>query len=159
MTALLLGTVLSVLALSFVLFPLFSGRQPTASRRVSADADESSPSRRALAALREVEFDRETGKLSDEDYAALRAEYTSEALAAMRAEGSAQASPDEVEAVILKYRARQLACGHCGPRPETDALYCSACGRYLAGACGSCGAAITEVGARYCLSCGKTLAA
>ena len=32
-------------------------------------------------------------------------------------------------------------------------------GRYLAGACGSCGSPITEAGARYCGACGEALAA
>ena len=36
-----------------------------------------------MAALREIEFDRETGKLSDDDYASLKAKYTGEALAAL----------------------------------------------------------------------------
>jgi hypothetical protein len=30
----------------------------------------------AIDALREIEFDRATGKLSDDDYAALKTEYT-----------------------------------------------------------------------------------
>ena len=88
-----------------------------------------------MQALREIEFDRETGKLSDSDYAALKSRYTREALAAMRDEDAGVAGPsgDAAEAVILQYRRRQLGCSACGPRPEPDAIYCSTCGRYLAG--------------------------
>jgi cytochrome c-type biogenesis protein CcmI len=159
-SALIVGTILALAALTFVLYPLFSDVRP---HRVAVRAAESEPSaaQAAIAALREVEFDRETGKLSDSDYAKLKADYTREALAAMRAQDatSAAVGDDEVEAAILKYRTRVLACPTCGPRPEPDAAFCSSCGRYLAGQCGACGAPVTETGARYCGSCGKVLAA
>lgn len=166
MSALIVGTVLALAALGFVLYPLFREGAPVVkrARRVKA-VREPSASERAVAILREVEFDRETGKLSESDYDALKSAYTREALAALRSEDSAAATAapgvadDEVEAVILKYRARPTTCDVCGPRPEPDAIYCSSCGRYLAGVCGGCGAKITEVGARFCPSCGEILAA
>jgi hypothetical protein len=121
---------------------------------------------RAVAALREVEFDRHTGKLSDSDYATLKATYTREALAAIRAEQATAeqatitaVNDDEVEATILRYRTPRRECPTCGPRPEPDAIYCSNCGHYLAGECGRCGAAVSEVGARFCAACGAGLAA
>ena len=46
----------------------------------------------AIDALREIEFDRATGKLSDDDYAALKAEYTRTALVELRARESADRS-------------------------------------------------------------------
>ena len=49
--------------------------------------DDLSPRAVALRALKEIEFDRATGKLSDADYDVLKTRYTSEALAALRAEG------------------------------------------------------------------------
>lgn len=163
MNALLIGTALALVSLAFVLYPLFreSPVRRTAPERSSFP--EETAAQRAIGALREVEFDRETGKLSDSDYTALKAAYTREALTALRSEeASAAASAvgdDEVEAVILKYRSRVSECSSCGPRPEPDAAYCSNCGRYLAGACSGCGARITESGARFCPACGQTLAA
>src|SRR5215470_2422959 len=47
---------------------------------------EDTPKGVALSALREIEFDKATGKLSEEDYAALKAKYTAEALAVLRNE-------------------------------------------------------------------------
>ncbi len=160
MMPLILGTVLALAALAFVLVPLFAAPRPVDAPAPAPEA-ESGTSAVAVAALREVEFDRETGKLSDSDYTALKAAYTREALAALRAEDAAPArvSDAEVEAMILAYRAPHRACATCGPRPEADAIYCSTCGRYLAGACARCGASVTEAGARYCPACGATLAA
>lgn len=160
MIPLLAGTILALAALAFVLSPLFNVARP---RPVAAPRAEHEATRaeQAITALREVEFDRETGKLSDTDYATLKSEYTREALAAMRAQDAAGAmvGDDEVEAAILAYRGRAPACPSCGPRPEPDAIYCSECGRYLAGQCFACGATVTELGARFCTSCGSTLAA
>jgi hypothetical protein len=160
-TALLVGTALALVALAFVLHPLFRDSAPASAAPEPARDHEPSERERAIAALREVEFDRETGKLSDSDYAALKSTYTRKALAALRAEESPAAAlpDDEVEAVILAYRARHSECQTCGPRPEPDAIYCSSCGRYLAGACGRCGAPVTEPAARFCSVCGGTLAA
>ena len=158
MIPLIVGALLAVIALVVVLYPLFDDL--ALPRRVRKP-DGAKPSTEAVQALREIEFDRETGKLSDSDYAALKTRYTREAVAAMRDEesGVAGSSGDAAEAVILQYRRRQLGCSVCGPRPEPDAIYCSTCGRYLAASCAHCHSPITEIGARYCGSCGETLAA
>ncbi|MDQ6633394.1 MAG: zinc ribbon domain-containing protein [Gemmatimonadota bacterium] len=158
MLALIIGTALAVGALAYVLFPLLAGaiiapvRRGT-TRREAADAVGSE----AIVALREIEFDRATGKLSDADYEELRARYTERALQAMRA--GSDSSGDAAEAAVLAYRERLKHCSRCGPRPEPDAVYCSTCGLYLAGSCASCGAGVTEPGAAYCTSCGHALAA
>jgi hypothetical protein len=159
-TALIAGTILALAALAFVLSPLFNVARPRPAVAPRANR-EPTRSERAIAALREIEFDRETGKLSDSDYATLKAEDTQEALAAMRAQDAAAAvvGDDEVEAAILAYRQSSPVCPDCGPRPEPDAIYCSDCGRFLAGHCSACGTAVMELGARFCTSCGSTLAA
>jgi hypothetical protein len=158
--ALIIGTLLAVGALAFVLYPLFAGTgliafqaAPTARQTARADENE------AVVALREIEFDRVTGKLSDTDYDELRTRYTERALEAMRREDSTATPEDAVEAAVLAYRARIKSCGACGPRPEADAIYCSNCGHYLPGACGSCGGTVNEPGAAFCSSCGGQLAA
>ena len=156
MLPLVLGTALAVGALAFVLYPLFAGAVVVPVRRRATVAEVArGEEHEAVAALREIEFDRETGKLSDSDYGELKARYTDRALAAMR---GASAS-DPVEAAVLAYRARLRHCAHCGPRPQPDALYCSDCGAYLPGACTGCGIAITQSAAAYCNGCGRQLAA
>ena len=155
--ALLAGTLLAVGALAFVLYPLFFDTRPP-KRRVSGQEKESSES--AIVALREIEFDRATGKLSDSDYNELKTTYSARALAEMRAgEGSASAaSVDPVEARVRAYRLARKDCGSCGLRPEPDAVYCSTCGGYLDGSCPGCGAKISESSATFCSTCGVVLA-
>jgi hypothetical protein len=158
-TPLIVGALLAVSALVVVLYPLFDDL--ALPNRRARSRESAAPSVEAVQALREIEFDRETGKLSDSDYNALKTRYTREAVAAFRDEESGLSGPgsDAAEAVILQYRNRQSGCAVCGPRPEPDAIYCSACGRYLAAACAHCHAAVSEIGARYCGSCGVSLAA
>ena len=185
---LVLGTALALGALTLVLSPLLSGEaevraedeQKAATEAARIKAARAKRSGReeeqldgAVAALREIEFDRETGKLSDSDYAELKTRYTREALAELRAADardaaampvvvaalSAADADDPVEAAIRRARENQRSCGACGPRPEPDATYCSSCGRYLPGACAKCGTSVDLVGSRFCIGCGDHLAA
>jgi len=173
MMPLVVGTFLAVGALAFVLYPIFraaSGGRVARPGRAAGDAPGAVEHQSAIDALREIEFDRATGKLSDDDYAVLRARYTSEAVIEMRDSDAAaraaasggsveSASLDAAEALISRFRSATVSCPACGPRPEPDAVYCSNCGRFLPGACKHCGAAISEPGAKYCSSCGASLAA
>ena len=169
MIALVVGTLIAVGALAYVLAPIFredgAREVPERPARAAAGAGRGDEGEDAIEALREIEFDRATGKLSDDDYAELKADYTRRALTAMRARdaSAAGAAPagasagsidDEIEARIRRHRSAAPSCARCGPRPEPDAIYCSACGRFLAGACGRCGADVTEPGARFCAGCG-----
>jgi cytochrome c-type biogenesis protein CcmI len=153
MLALAIGAVVALAAVAFVVSPLLRASRPPAGR-----APEEIPGSTAVEALREIEFDRQTGKLSDADYTSLKTSYTERALAEMRAAGDTP-EPDVAEALVRAYRANRRACAEHGARPESDAVYCSECGRYLAGVCSSCGAAVTEPAARYCIGCGTSLAA
>lgn len=154
---------LAVGALAYVLYPIFfepparPASPPVSDRTANSWTDDV-----AIAALREIEFDRATGKLSDADYTQLKERYTREALQRMRDHGGpavSRADDDEVEAAIRAYRAQRPMCAVCGPRPEPDATFCSECGRYLGGACQQCGRQVEELGARFCSGCGHRLAA
>lgn len=172
--ALGLGTALAVGAAALVLRPLLreDAEGPSPAPAPSPQAPDQAS---AVEALREIEFDRATGKLSDSDYASLRATYTREALVEMRARervGAAQTvsaaagaatlpagADDLVEAALRDYRARAPRCPEHGARPQSDARFCSECGRFLAGRCPGCGAACEDPQQRFCRDCGTTLAA
>ncbi len=124
----------------------------------------------ALLALKEIEFDRETGKLSDTDYQQLKARYSAEALEAIAADenGAAGVDPEAlISARVAQLRSARTAvlpptpvCARCGPRPEADALFCSSCGSSLSQAsfCSSCGSALAPM-SRFCSDCGTRVAA
>lgn len=121
MTAMIVGTALAIIALCFVLYPLF--QEPLGMKASSPVLGRDTGVTTAVDALREIEFDHVTGKLSDTDYAELKASYTQTAVAAMRStdKQSAEVAPPS-----------EIVCNECGPRPEHDAAYCSECGRALA---------------------------
>jgi len=177
--ALVVGAVLAVAALIYVLLPLFDAVAPLRARLTGAPTGTPES---AIDALREIEFDRATGKLSDDDYTSLKATYTRSALVELRgrrgevraeatgsdavpapspsAGASGVDSPaDAAEAAVLRYRAIRRSCETCGPRPEPDPAFCSSCGTYLKGACATCGAAIDAPASRFCANCGGSLAA
>jgi hypothetical protein len=154
MLELIVGSALAVLGLVYVLAPLMRGARHSGAAIPARPADEAS----AIEALREIEFDQATGKLSPDDYATLRATYAPLALAELEAR-EAGAVHDAAEQLIARMKSRQLACAHCGPRPEGDALFCSDCGRYLSSVCLRCGAAIESPHSRFCGECGSALAA
>ena len=155
--ALVVGTVLAVGALAFVLYPLFF--DPPVGRAAPPRRVESWSDDVAVAALREIEFDRATGKLSEADYAQLKDQYTRQALARMRRAPTTGVEDDALEATIRAYRAERPSCDRCGPRPEPDAIFCSNCGLYLPGRCEQCGERVEEAGPRFCSACGHRLAA
>jgi hypothetical protein len=151
-----LGALLALVALGFVLFPVV--KADAAVRVKGAGPSRPDEGEDAIAALREVEFDRATGKLSDEDYATLTARYRPRALAQLEREARDGQAARDPEAMVAEWRAREASCPTCGPRPEAGATWCSSCGRYLPERCPRCAEAVTEDGASFCARCGVELA-
>ena len=173
MLELITGILLAAGAVYFVLRPILHPELPELGKEDEGGLEEGedpeddlSPRAVALRALKEIEFDRATGKLSDADYDVLKTRYTSEALAALRAEPSRSEMRDagsgaSFDASHPASRIPHPVCPNHGPRPESDAQFCSDCGRRLAtapGYCARCGTAL-ESDAHYCHSCGARVAA
>jgi hypothetical protein len=135
----LAAALVGVAALWLVLQPLVRSERRLLPTLEPLDPEET-PRGIALAALKEIDFDRETGKLSEGDYEFLKAKYTRVALEALRTE-SLGVTPDAIEAMVAAKvrtirsgRSPQPRCATCGPRPEPDAIFCSTCGLRLAAA-------------------------
>ena len=178
---------IGIAALAWILEPMVRP-EPESRDLLDPPEPEETPKGVALAALREIEFDRATGKLSDADYAALLAKYSAAAIVVLKnAEAMEPAEvvgvANDIEAAIAarvrQIRLRETAsppataatlpavtapappvCPRCGPRPEADALFCSACGvRILSrSACSRCGTALRP-DSRFCEECGTGVAA
>ncbi|GBD26095.1 hypothetical protein HRbin30_01422 [bacterium HR30] len=128
---LVLVLVLAVVALAYVLGPLWGPSQPL---ERSDDSDASNRlaelenrKREALAAIKEAEFDWNMNKLTREDYDAIRTKYAQIALAAMeeiqRLNGRKEAK--STIATISGY------CPRCGRAQPQTAIFCSYCGAQL----------------------------
>ena len=121
------GWLLAAAALLFVGWPLFRARLGR-----EREPDAVPPLERqkldAYAAIKEAEFDRQMGKLSDEDFTALTQRYRQQALAAI-------AALDQARRVETTRRgrapARMAFCPSCGDKLAARANFCSNCGRSL----------------------------
>lgn len=134
------AALLGVLVLWIVLGPLLRSG-PAAAVSLGEEGLPAEETRRgqALLAIKDLDFDRATGKLSEADYEQLKARFVAEAVTVLRAEAAREG--DEAEALVAR-RAAALAapagtaappsCSQCGPRPELDAIFCSSCGRPVA---------------------------
>ncbi len=100
--------------------PLWRSRSPVPEPETSDAAFERES---IYAAIRDLDHDFETGKLSEEDYESFRRELRGRAVALLRAERLAAAPPEPTDA------ARR--CPACGAEPDAEARFCSRCGAAL----------------------------
>jgi len=137
----LAGLVIALVAVFLVLEPLIRAARgervvAESSLLVDDDSDDDPLAERkakALTALREIEFDRATGKLSDEDYQKLYDRYSVEAMEALKVADAQAETTDAVEALISSARgaskpvARKF-CEVCGAKLEGSGRFCTECG-------------------------------
>lgn len=140
MTVMLGGILLAAGVMLFVLEPVFSGRGAPLYDGVD-DFDEGAARRRvALTALRDLEYDRATGKLDGGDYELLKTELSREALQHLeprtrgRGDPAAERASRELEEEIEQIRRalrEGLQCADCGHLNAFGARYCAECGAAL----------------------------
>lgn len=129
---LLVMALLVVATGALILWPLLCGSEGEEEPGLPADGGREKEL--ALAAIRELEFDYATGKISPEDYALLRARYEARALQAItRAAAPAEATGGEpdVDALLeaeIAARRRGRRCASCGGSLPQEARYCPSCG-------------------------------
>lgn len=133
----LIVAVLACGALAFVAAPLRSGASPVEESSAAA-AELESRKRAALTAIIDIENERDIGKLSGDDFAILRSEYETEAVAALLELDALHAGEGEVdvelEAEIAAVKERLssggsalIACPSCGA-PRVPGRACRRCG-------------------------------
>ena len=151
MGALVLAAILAAIALVFVLVPLYRPARPEAQERPESPADALRREKEIVyQAIREMEFDYRTGKVSDEDYAALLARYRAKAIEIIKQIDSLEAASATVGAEVWHGRVEQeiretLAadprtaaplpvCAGCGEQNLPIHRFCTRCGLLVPGA-------------------------
>ena len=126
----------------------------------------------AYAAIKELEFDYSTGKLSEADFKSLRAKTETKAVAILQeldALTAAQAKPapassreEMIERQVRRLRDSHSAaggarCPGCGTPHPADAAFCAKCGAPLRGTrCRTCGTR-AALGDKFCARCGSRI--
>lgn len=168
---LLFTAVLSAAALFVVAFPILSkaGAAQPATSTAAETLDELLAQRdAALQALRELNFDRQVGKVTAEDFGVFEGNLKRIAADRLRALDAWEAQSDKLlEGAVASRRASLKAGGAClgcgRPVAATD-KFCTGCGASLpegpveakAAGCSQCGRPY-EPGDRFCASCGAPL--
>jgi hypothetical protein len=176
-TAIGLGVITLGAVAAYITRPWWAGQaDPAGSDRPAEALAERQEA--VLAALRDLDFDHEVGKVTEEDYngqrQALLVEVASVITQLDEGRTGEEADLDEqIEAQILTVRQtlqtnQQHEKGHQAPLPGNTCptchrparpgdLYCAGCGARLASACPECGKAVQPTDF-YCASCGIELA-
>ena len=105
------GVILAILIAFVLISPLLERGEAVGSGSAPSDRLEL-----ALDALREIEFEHQTGKLGDEDYRSLRSRYATDAIAAR----DAGANEDQVPGAG--------SCHVCEANLSPGTRFCSRCG-------------------------------
>jgi Double zinc ribbon len=174
-----LSVLLAFAALMAVAYPILAktlGDEP-AITSAEETVDELLAQRDAVfQALRELRFDHEVGKITDEDYFAFEGSLKQTAANSLRAldewEAGADSSLDvAIESAVAARAAAMaaggIACPNCGRPAGPEDRFCGRCGEALpeapaappaVTACPNCGRPF-EPGDRFCAGCGETLPA
>jgi ribosomal protein S27AE len=154
--AVLIGLAIVVLVAVAVADPVVrrKAKQTSPARDVSP-ADEG---KAILFALRDLDFDYQTGKINSSDYRVLRANLLAEAAPSFQlmenvTKAVDQRTEDELPA-LEKATLDQRSCPQCGTRVGREHRYCSRCGTSLLTTCKDCGSPIQSMD-KFCPGCAR----
>lgn len=171
-----LAALLSGAALFVVAYPVLTrtgAAQPETSTASESLQELLAQRDAALQALRELSFDRQVGKITEEDFVVFEANLKRTAADRLRALDEWEAQSDKVldrlleRAVTVRRESLQAdgrTCPRCGRRAATEDKFCAGCGASLPAAqavnaaneCPKCGRP-HEPGDRFCAGCGGPL--
>lgn len=156
LTSILIGMLLFAV-IAYIIYQPFREKKRTGTKRRKTGTSPKVQREAVLSALRDLDFDFKTGKVTEEDYVPLRAQLMEEAARSMERVSEEE---DKFEALI-ESRRRTLqkgpTCGTCGTALEDGQRYCAKCGSAVQEeSCPSCGRKI-RLGDQFCSSCGTKI--
>lgn len=161
--AILIGAAMMVLTMPFVINPLLNPKQNDQPALDNEELD--IPGDRyseLLLAIRDLEFDHQIGKITEEDYSGLRDTLLAQAAIALEAQEKHDAELDAQleQAIQLRREKKSMSrvCSHCGMTLEPNDRFCRACGKPVEATCLKCGGKL-QPNDLFCNSCGTPIAA
>jgi RNA polymerase subunit RPABC4/transcription elongation factor Spt4 len=153
---------LGALVVGFVLYPVFAEERRGAlgeSAEALALRDLEDKKARLYTAIKDLDFEKAAGKVSNEDYESARSDYlaqTAEVLAEIDRLGVETKTPKsepKAESETSETVGNRV-CSSCGETSREGAKFCIACGQAFEHACSQCGEALPPE-AKFCPECGR----
>lgn len=150
-----IGLALFGAALAYISLPFRQQKQLQSANSSNSNTQQKRQGEAILSALRGLDFDFKTGKISEEDYTPLRTHLVAEVAQYIEAEEKRE---EQLEALIQTRRTAQQQgskCQRCEAPIQAGERFCSKCGSAInSEACPSCGKKI-QAGDLFCSSCGN----
>lgn len=130
------AVVLAVLTFAFITYPLFKQRSPQEDSAKDERLLELNSRRdTTYSMLKELEFDFQSGILTEEDYHELETRYKKKAIAILRGIDELKEGTnveDEIEKRVLALRqTKGRLCPQCKTKCQADDRFCASCGANL----------------------------
>ncbi len=149
-----LGTVV----VAFVLYPVFANE---ASEPIGLDETQSElrdleeKKAQILSNIKDLDFEKASGKLSEADYESARNDYVARVSAAnARIDELAPQPKTKSKKAAPKNQRETSACASCGEANPKGSKFCLECGSALTALCGACGEGLPTA-AKFCNACGE----
>ena len=165
--AIFVGFAILVIAVPYVIYPLLNGRKKQPLRTISQTKDEEGSHKGALVAIRDLDFDFQIGKVTQEDYETLRAQLVVEAAEYLQTKKQVDEKIEEMIRARLQAAKPSQKCEKCGGEIRPQDRYCPICGTVaknqtasnestLQNTCLSCGQSV-KASDMFCTGCGTRL--
>ncbi|GEM_PF-1653235 len=157
---------LGAVVVAFVLYPVFASEAP---EPIGLDATQSElrdleeKKTQILSNIKDLDFEKASGKLTDADYESSRNDYMAQVSAVIirmgelapqqqqerRKKGSAAS-----KTTAPKSKADTMTCASCGEANPKGSKFCLDCGRPFKAQCGACSETLPPK-AKFCNACGE----
>ena len=161
-----LGTVV----VAFVLYPVFAkeASEPFGLDETQSELrDLEEKKAQILSNIKDLDFEKASGKLSDADYESSRNDYIAQVstLNTRIDELAPQPKPKpkkkktaKSKRAVPESKAETIACASCGEANPKRSKFCFECGSSFEAQCGACGATLPRA-AKFCNACGEKVKA
>lgn len=159
--AILIGITMLVVAVPIVIKPLLNDKSIESSNPADSGRDNLGDRHsELLLALRDLDFDHQIGKVTEEDYGAIRETLLVQAATALETKEKQDAELDaQLEQAIQLRReklSKSLVCSHCGIKLEPTDRFCRVCGTPVEATCPKCGGML-QPNDLFCNNCGAPI--
>ena len=159
--AILVGIAILVMTIPIVIKPFLNDKSIESSNPADSGLDNLGDRHsELLLALRDLDFDHQIGKVTEEDYGALRETLLVQAATALETREKQDAEQDaRLEEAIRLRRDKQSTtreCSQCGASLDLSDRFCRVCGKPVETTCPKCGEKMRPSDL-YCNSCGTKM--